>query len=45
MKMGLSAEAALQSFDAYPFFDALGDTLMTGYTGTNVRDVRLLLAW
>jgi hydroxypyruvate reductase len=42
---GLSAEAALNGFDAYPFFDALGDTIMTGYTGTNVRDVRVLLAW
>ena len=42
---GLSAEAALAGFDAYPFFDALGDTIMTGPTGTNVRDVRLLLAW
>jgi hydroxypyruvate reductase len=42
---GLSAEAALKGFDAYPFFDALGDTIMTGYTGTNVRDVRVLLAW
>jgi hydroxypyruvate reductase len=42
---GLSPEAALAGFDAYPFFDALGDTIMTGYTGTNVRDVRVLLAW
>jgi glycerate 2-kinase len=42
---GLSAEAALKGFDAYPFFDALGDTIMTGYTGTNVRDVRVLLSW
>ncbi len=42
---GLSAEAALKGFDAYPFFDALDDTIMTGYTGTNVRDVRVLLAW
>jgi hydroxypyruvate reductase len=42
---GLSAEASLAGFDAYPFFDALGDTIMTGYTGTNVRDVRVLLAW
>ncbi len=42
---GLSAEAALAGFDAYPFFDALGDTIMTGYTGTNVRDLRILLAW
>jgi hydroxypyruvate reductase len=42
---GLSPEGALAGFDAYPFFDALGDTIMTGYTGTNVRDVRVLLAW
>jgi hydroxypyruvate reductase len=42
---GLSAEAALKGFDAYPFFDALGDTIMTGYTGTNVRDIRVLLAY
>ena len=42
---GLNAEAALKGFDAYPFFDALGDTIMTGYTGTNVRDIRVLLAW
>jgi hydroxypyruvate reductase len=41
---GLDAEAALKGFDAYPFFHALGDTIMTGYTGTNVRDIRLLLA-
>jgi hydroxypyruvate reductase len=41
----LNAEAALNGFDAYPFFDALGDTIMTGYTGTNVRDIRVLLAW
>jgi hydroxypyruvate reductase len=45
IEKGLSAEAALAGFDAYPFFDTLGDTIMTGYTGTNVRDVRVLLAW
>jgi hydroxypyruvate reductase len=45
MEKGLSAEAALKGFDAYPFFDALEDTIMTGYTGTNVRDIRVLLAW
>jgi hydroxypyruvate reductase len=42
---GLSAEAALAGFDAFPFFEALGDSVMTGATGTNVRDVRVLLAW
>jgi glycerate 2-kinase len=44
-KAKLSAEAALASFDSYRFFNSLGDTIQTGPTGTNVRDVRLLLAW
>jgi hydroxypyruvate reductase len=42
---GLSAEAALANWNAYPFFEALGDAVVTGATGTNVRDVRVLLAW
>jgi glycerate 2-kinase len=41
----LSAEGALAAFGSYSFFNALGDTIVTGETGTNVRDVRLLLAW
>jgi glycerate 2-kinase len=43
--LGLDPAAALAGFDSYPFFDALGDAIQTGSTGTNVRDVRLLLAW
>ena len=31
--------------DAYTFFDRLGDAIITGPTGTNVRDLRLLLAY
>ena len=31
--------------DAYSFFERLGDALITGPTGNNVRDVRLLVAW
>jgi hydroxypyruvate reductase len=42
---GRSAETALAGFDAYPFFEALGDAVVTGATGTNVRDIRVLLAW
>jgi hydroxypyruvate reductase len=42
---GLNAETALAGFNAYAFFEALGDTVVTGATGTNVRDVRVLLAW
>ena len=32
-------------FDAFPLFDAMGDTIMTGPTGNNVRDLRILLAY
>ena len=42
--LGLDAAAALQRNDSYHFFDALGDLIRTGPTGTNVMDVRLLLA-
>ncbi len=43
-----SAEAvrhALSGFNAYPLFDALGDTVITGSTGNNLRDLRILLAY
>ena len=36
---------ALSTFNAYPLFDALGDTVMTGPTGNNLRDLRILLAY
>jgi hydroxypyruvate reductase len=42
---GLDATAALARFDAYPFFSALGDTIATGPTGNNLRDLRILLAY
>jgi hydroxypyruvate reductase len=42
--LGLSVHDTLQRFDAHPFFAALGDTVTTGSTGTNVRDLRLLVA-
>jgi hydroxypyruvate reductase len=41
---GLSASAALESFDAYPLLRELGDAIETGPTGNNVRDLRILLA-
>jgi hydroxypyruvate reductase len=43
-----SAEAvrhALSTFNAHPFFDALGDAIITGPTGNNLRDLRILLAY
>jgi glycerate 2-kinase len=42
---GLDARAALEKFDAYPFFSALGDGVETGPTGNNLRDLRILLAY
>jgi glycerate 2-kinase len=33
----------LEENNAYPFFQNLGDLLMTGPTRTNVMDVRILL--
>jgi hydroxypyruvate reductase len=42
---GLDAAAALASFDAFPFFEALEDAIVTGPTGNNLRDLRVLLAY
>jgi glycerate 2-kinase len=42
---GLDPRVALEKFDAYPFFKALGDTIETGPTGNNLRDLRILLAY
>jgi hydroxypyruvate reductase len=41
----LQPQANLLDYNAYPFFDALGDTIMTGPTGNNLRDLRILLAY
>ena len=40
---GLDAEDFLRRSDAFSFFDQLGDLIVTGPTGTNVRDLRILL--
>jgi glycerate 2-kinase len=42
---GLEPAASVLTFSAYPFFEALGDTIMTGPTGNNLRDLRILLAY
>jgi hydroxypyruvate reductase len=44
-RRGASVTSALEKFDAFPLFDALGDAVMTGGTGNNVRDLRILLAY
>jgi glycerate 2-kinase len=41
--MGLNPIAHLENNDAYPFFQKLGDLLITGPTHTNVMDVRVIL--
>lgn len=41
--LGFDARAALAAFDASPLFMALGDGLLTGPTGNNLRDLRVLL--
>ena len=40
---GLDARARLEDNDAYHFFSALGDLLITGPTGTNVNDFRCIV--
>jgi hydroxypyruvate reductase len=42
--LGLNARESLETSDAYTFFEALGDAIVTGPTDTNVRDVRVMLA-
>jgi glycerate 2-kinase len=41
----LDAHSALARFDAYPLFAVLGDSIETGPTGNNLRDLRVLLAY
>jgi glycerate 2-kinase len=42
---GLDAGTALSEFDAFPLLRAIGDAIITGPTGNNVRDVRILLGY
>ncbi len=42
--LGLDAAGLLSRNDAYPFFEALGDLIRTGPSGTNVNDLMFLLA-
>ena len=41
--LGLRPEDYLGRSDSYNFFRTLGDAVMTGPTGNNVRDLRVLL--
>ncbi|MDQ3012484.1 MAG: hypothetical protein M3X11_17465, partial [Acidobacteriota bacterium] len=41
---GISAESYLIRSDSFNFFNRIGDAIITGPTGNNVRDLRILLA-
>jgi glycerate 2-kinase len=41
--LGMSTSASLEVFDAYRVFEALGDAVVTGVTGNNLRDLRILI--
>ena len=41
---GYDPERSLREFNACPLFTALGDSIVTGPTGQNLRDMRLLIA-
>jgi glycerate 2-kinase len=41
----LDPVAALSRFDAFPVLESIGDAVVIGPTGNNVRDLRILLAY
>jgi len=41
--LDISAQSALDGFDSYSLFQSLGDAIVTGPTGNNLRDLRILL--
>jgi hydroxypyruvate reductase len=43
--LGLDPSSFLDNNDAYPFFESLGDLLITGPTGTNVADLLFVFAF
>jgi len=44
VELGLDADQYLKNNDSYNFFRQLGDLIITGPTGNNVRDLRIMLA-
>lgn len=44
-KAGLDVAIHFSGFNSFPLFEKLGDTIQTGPTGNNVRDLRVLLAY
>jgi glycerate 2-kinase len=44
-KRGFYSEECLAIFNSYPLFQTLGDAIVTGPTGNNLRDLRVLLGY
>jgi len=44
LAVGLNARYMFRESDSYSYFARLGDTIVTGPTGNNLRDLRILLA-
>jgi hydroxypyruvate reductase len=44
LEAGLDPSELLENSDSFAVFERLGDAIMTGPTGTNVRDLRIVLA-
>jgi hydroxypyruvate reductase len=44
-ELGLDPELHAQDSDSNSFFKMLDDDIVTGPTGNNVRDIRVLLSW
>lgn len=44
-ELGLDPADYARRSDSHTFFSTLGDALVTGPTGNNVRDLRILVAW
>lgn len=42
---GMDVAGHFQRFNSFPLFQKLGDTIETGPTGNNVRDLRILMAY
>nr|WP_083811897.1 DUF4147 domain-containing protein [Terriglobus saanensis] len=42
LRAGMNPQNALESFNAYPLFEALGDTVDPGPSGNNIRDLRVI---
>ncbi|QHN02252.1 DUF4147 domain-containing protein [Granulicella sp. WH15] len=42
--LGINPSEALENFNSFPLFESLGDAIITGPTGNNLRDLRILLS-